>query len=87
MQISFCMRKLKSTSKEDVDPFCCEEKFSFASKEDADPFSFKEKFKSASKKDVDPFYFEEKKLITCRSLKLRNKLHQRTYFHKPKLTR
>ena len=55
-------------------------KFKSASKEDANLFYFEEKFRSASKEDADPFYFEEKELITCRSLKLRNKLYQRTIY-------
>ena len=48
--------------------------FRFAFKEDVDLFYFEEKFKSTSKYDVDLFYFEDKKLITCKSLKLRNRL-------------
>ena len=44
------------------------------SKEDAYLFYCEEKFRSTSKEDADLFYFEEKKLITCKSLKLRNKL-------------
>ena len=56
------------------------EKFRSAPKEDANPFYFEKKkkknFRSASKEDADPFYFEEKELITCRSLKLRNRLYQ-----------
>ena len=55
-------------------------KFKSASKEDANLFYFEEKFRSASKEDADPFYFEEKELITCRSLKLQNKLYQRTIY-------
>ena len=53
-----------------------QEKSRSTSKEDADPFYFEEKFRSKSKEDADLFYFEEKELITCRSLKLRNKLYQ-----------
>ena len=36
-------------------------------------FYLEEKFRSTSKEDA-LFYCEEKELITCRSLKLRNKL-------------
>ena len=36
----------------------------------------KKKIRSAYKEDANPFYFEEKELITCRSLKLRNRLYQ-----------
>ena len=50
------------------------EKIRSISKEDAYLFYCEEKFRSTSKEDADLFYFEEKKLITCKSLKLRNKL-------------
>ena len=53
---------------------CCEGKIKSTSKEDADLFYCEEKFRSTFKEDADLFYFEEKELITCRSLKLRNRL-------------
>ena len=59
-----------------------EKKIKSTSNEDANLFYCEEKFRSTSKEDADLFYFEEKELITCRSLKLRNKLYQWAYFHK-----
>ena len=83
MSYLFCYEeKFRSPSNEEIDPLYCEEKFWSASKEDAYPFYCEKKFRSTSKEDASQFYFEEKELITCRALKIRNRLHQWTYFHK-----
>ena len=70
----FWLEKPRSTSKEEADPFYVGEKFRSTSKKDADLFYCEEKFRFTSKEDADLFYFQEKELITCRSLKLRNRL-------------
>ena len=54
--------------------FICEEKFRSTPKEDADLFYLWKKFRSTSKEDANLFYFEDRELITCKSLKLRNRL-------------
>ena len=41
MQISFCLRKLRSTSYKDADMFCFKKKFRSTSHKDADLFCFK----------------------------------------------
>ena len=60
MQISFCMRKLKSTSKEDVYLFLYWGKFRSTYYQDANLFLYWEKFRSTSYKDVDLFLYWEK---------------------------
>ena len=60
MQISFCLRKLRSTSKEDVDLFLYWEKLRSTSYQDADLFLYGEKFRSTSYQDADLFLYWEK---------------------------
>ena len=74
MRISFCLRKLIYTSKEDVDLFLYWEKLRSTSYKDADLFLYWEKFKSTSYKDVDLFCFKKNNCSHANLLTFKKKI-------------
>ena len=76
MQISFCLRKLRSTSYKDADLFLFQQKVRSTSYKDADLFLFQETPRSTPNKNVDLFYFKKKNCSHVNLLTFKKKIKE-----------